>query len=159
MARALGYIDGAKVKHIGFGLVLSDGEKMSTRKGTLIELENLIKQSVEKSKEILRQKNKDLGEKEIEEISEIVGLRGGDLQRLKAIRQKNISFDWKRMLDFEGGSAVYLQYTVARINSIIKKLDNPRTVLGKPVFEKESEFALARKMMFFQNDYLRSAKA
>ena len=53
------------------------------------------------------------------------------------------------MLDFEGGSAVYLQYTVARINSIIKKLDNPRTVLGKPVFEKESEFALARKMMFF----------
>ena len=58
LARALGYIDGAKVKHIGFGLVLSDGEKMSTRKGTLIELENLIKQSVEKSKEILRQKIK-----------------------------------------------------------------------------------------------------
>ena len=68
---------------------------------------------------------------------------------LRQSRQKNISFDWKRMLDFEGGSAVYLQYTVARINSIIKKLDNPRTVLGKPVFEKESEFALARKMMFF----------
>ena len=149
LARALGYIDGAKVKHIGFGLVLSDGEKMSTRKGTLIELENLIKQSVEKSKEILRQKNKDLGEKEIEEISEIVGLGAVIYNDLRQSRQKNISFDWKRMLDFEGGSAVYLQYTVARINSIIKKLDNPRTVLGKPVFEKESEFALARKMMFF----------
>ena len=52
LARALGYIDGAKAKHIGFGLVLSGGEKMSTRKGTLIELEELIKQSVEKSKEI-----------------------------------------------------------------------------------------------------------
>ena len=52
---------------------------MSTRKGTLIELENLIKQSVEKSKEILRQKNKELNEKEIEEISEIVGLGGGNL--------------------------------------------------------------------------------
>ena len=58
LACALGYIDGAKAKHIGFGLVLSDGEKMSTRKGTLIKLEELIKQSVEKSKEILRQKTK-----------------------------------------------------------------------------------------------------
>ena len=58
LARALGYIDGAKAEHISFGLVLSGGEKMSTRKGTLIELEELIKQSVEKSKEILRQKTK-----------------------------------------------------------------------------------------------------
>jgi len=159
LARALGYIDGAKAKHIGFGLVLSGGEKMSTRKGTLIELEELIKQSVEKSKEILRQKNKDLSDKEIEEISEIIGLGAVVYNDLRQSRQKNISFDWKRMLDFEGGSAVYLQYTVARINSILKKLSQTdhqgpslisRTVLDglQSVFEKESEFALARKMMF-----------
>src|SRR3989338_6097578 len=160
LARALGYIDGAKAEHIGFGLVLSGGEKMSTRKGTLIELDELIKQSVEKSKEILRQKNKDLSEKEIEEISEIIGLGAVVYNDLRQSRQKNISFDWKRMLDFEGGSAVYLQYTVARINSILKKLSQTdhqgpslisRTVLDglQSVFEKESEFALARKMMFF----------
>ena len=151
LARALGYIDGAKVKHIGFGLVLSDGEKMSTRKGTLIELENLIKQSVEKSKEILRQKNKELSEKEMEEISEIVGLGAVIYNDLRQSRQKNISFDWKRMLDFEGGSAVYLQYTVARINSILKKLDigEKEARISKPIFEKESEFALAKKIMFF----------
>src|SRR3989338_9063707 len=163
LARALGYIDGAKAKHIGFGLVLSGGEKMSTRKGTLIELEELIKQSVEKSKEILRQKNKDLSDKEIEEISEIIGLGAVVYNDLRQSCQKNISFDWKRMLDFEGGSAVYLQYTVARINSIVKKID-PADHQGvalmvrpsrqpldgnAPVFEKESEFALARKMMFF----------
>ena len=151
LARALGYIDGAKAKHIGFGLVLSGGEKMSTRKGTLIELEELIKQSVEKSKEILRQKNKDLSEKEIEEISEIIGLGAVVYNDLRQSRQKNISFDWKRMLDFEGGSAVYLQYTVARINSILKKLNagEIEEKIFKLVFEKESEFALARKMMFF----------
>ena len=169
LARALGYIDGAKAKHIGFGLVLSGGEKMSTRKGTLIELEELIKQSVEKSKEILRQKNKDLSEKEIEEISEIIGLGAVVYNDLRQSRQKNISFDWKRMLDFEGGSAVYLQYTVARINSILKKLSQTdhqgpslisRTVLddSKPVFEKESEFALARKMMFFPQVILEAQK-
>ena len=160
LAKALGYIDGAKAKHIGFGLVLSGGEKMSTRKGTLIELEELIKQSVEKSKEILRQKNKELSEKEIEEISEIVGLGAVIYNDLRQSRQKNISFDWNRMLDFEGGSAVYLQYTVARINSIIKKFNQAehqglslmsRTVLdvAKSVFEKDSEFALAKKIMFF----------
>ncbi|KKT84648.1 MAG: arginyl-tRNA ligase [Candidatus Collierbacteria bacterium GW2011_GWA2_44_99] len=145
------FIDGAKAKHIGFGLVLSGGEKMSTRKGTLIELEELIKQSVEKSKEILRQKNKDLSEKEIEEISEIIGLGAVVYNDLRQSRQKNISFDWKRMLDFEGGSAVYLQYTVARINSILKKLNagEIEEKIFKLVFEKESEFALARKMMFF----------
>ena len=129
LARALGYIDGAKAEHISFGLVLSGGEKMSTRKGTLIELEELIKQSVEKSKEILRQKNKDLGEKEIEEISEIVGLGAVIYNDLRQSRQKNISFDWNRMLDFEGGSAVYLQYTFARINSILK---NARNVKARP---------------------------
>ena len=160
LARALGYIDGAKAEHIGFGLVLSGGEKMSTRKGTLIELDELIKQSVEKSKEILRQKNKDLSEKEIEEISEIIGLGAVVYNDLRQSRQKNISFDWKRMLDFEGGSAVYLQYTVARINSILKKLDagEAEEKISKPVFEKESEFALARKMMFFPQIILEAQK-
>src|SRR3989338_10967755 len=160
LARALGYIDGMKAKHIGFGLILSGGEKMSTRKGTLIELEKLIKQSVEKSKEILRQKNKDLSEKEIKKISEIIGLGAVIYNDLRQSRQKNISFDWKRMLDFEGGSAVYLQYTVARINSIFKKLnaDETKEKISKPIFEKESEFALARKMMFFPQVVLEAQK-
>ena len=150
LAKALGYIDGAKAKHIGFGLVLSGGEKMSTRKGALIELEELIKQSVEKSKEILRQKNKELSEKEIEEISEIVGLGAVIYNDLRQSRQKNISFDWKRMLDFEGGSAVYLQYTFARINSILKKCPEYQgETLILTTFEKDSEFALAKKMMLF----------
>src|SRR3989339_827927 len=160
LARALGYIDGAKAKHIGFGLVLSGGEKMSTRKGTLIELEELIKQSVEKSKEILRQKNKNLSEKEIEEISEIIGLGAVVYNDLRQSRQKNISFDWNRMLDFEGGSAVYLQYTCARINSILKKLDarEAERKNSKPAFEKDSEFALAKKMMFFPMVVLEAQK-
>jgi len=63
-------------------------------------------------------------------------------------------------LDFEGGSAVYLQYTVARINSILKKLGKTQCqglalTLG---FEKDSEFALARKMMFFPQVILEAQK-
>lgn len=164
LAKALDYIDEDTAKHIGFGLVLAGGEKMSTRKGTLIELNDLIKQSTEKSKEILLQKNKELNEKEIEEISEIIGIGAVIYNDLRQSRQNNISFDWDRMLDFEGGSAVYLQYTYARINSILKKADDfPRVVLGKEKinifrFEKDSEFALARKIMFFPRVILTTQK-
>ena len=60
LAKTLGYADGNTAKHIGFGLVSIDGEKMSTRKGTLVLLEDLITQSIAKAKEILMSKNKDL---------------------------------------------------------------------------------------------------
>ena len=158
LAKALGYADGNTAKHIGFGLVSVDGEKMSTRKGTLVRLEELIDQSIAKAKEIFMSKNKDLLSNEVEEISEIVGMGAVIYNDLRQSRQKNISFDWEKMLDFEGGSAVYLQYTVARINSILKKLNNPRTVLGNIVLEKESEFALAKKMMFFPMIILEARK-
>ncbi len=158
LAKTLGYADGNTAKHIGFGLMSIDGEKMSTRKGTLVLLEDLITQSIAKAKEILMSKNKDLSAEEVEEISEIVGMGAVIYNDLRQSRQKNISFDWEKMLDFEGGSAVYLQYTVARINSILKKLNNPRTVLENIVFEKESEFALAKKMMFFPMIVLEARK-
>ena len=151
LANVLGYTNQTKVKHAEFGLVFIGGEKMSTRQGAFIALEELINQSIAKSKEILLEKNKGITSKELKEISKIVGIGAVVYNDLRQSRQKNISFDWKRMLDFEGGSAVYLQYTVARINSILKKLgaDKRKTKISKPVFEKESEFALARKIMFF----------
>lgn len=169
LARALGYINGGKAKHISFGLVLSDGEKMSTRKGTLVELEDLIDQSVAKSKEILLQKNKDIGKKELDEISEIIGVGAIIYNDLRQSREKNISFDWKRMLDFEGGSAVYLQYTCARINSIIKKLvqqdhqgftlpQGETLMVGEFIFEKEIEFEVAKKLMFYPHIILQAQK-
>ncbi len=99
--------DGVETKHIGFGMVLRDGKKMSTRKGTLIELEDLIAQSVEKSKEILLQKNPDADPQELEKVAEIVGVGAIIYNDLRQSRVKNISFDWDRMLDLEGGSAVY----------------------------------------------------
>ena len=94
---------------------------MSTRKGTLIELEELIKQSVEKSKEILRQKNKDLGEKEIEEISEIVGLGAVIYNDLRQSRQKIFLLTGTGCWILKAAAPFHLQYTFARINSILKK--------------------------------------
>lgn len=148
--------DSVEAKHIGFGMVLRDGKKMSTRKGTLIELEDLISQSVEKSKEILLKKNPDADPQELNKVSEIVGIGAIIYNDLRQSKAKNISFDWEKMLDLEGGSAVYLQYSYVRINSILKKLteaygeiDFGKLEKGDISFINKSEFELAKKLMMF----------
>ena len=148
--------DGVEAKHIGFGMVLRDGKKMSTRKGTLIELEDLISQSVEKSREILLKKNPDADSQEINKVSEIVGIGAIIYNDLRQSKTKNISFDWEKMLDLEGGSAVYLQYSYVRINSILKKLteaygeiDFDKLEKSNISFTNKSEFDLAKKLMMF----------
>ncbi|MEK9183973.1 MAG: arginine--tRNA ligase, partial [Patescibacteria group bacterium] len=150
LSKALDILDKVQAKHTGFGLVLAGEEKMSTRKGTLIELKELISQSVAKSKKILLEKNPDINKKELKEISEIIGVGAIIYNDLRQSRSKNISFNWERMLNFEGGSAVYLQYTYARINSILKKVKS--TQLKKTsniIFEKDIEFLIAKKLMFY----------
>ncbi len=156
-AKRAWYLSGnTEAKHISFGMVLRDGKKMSTREGTLIELEDLISQSVNKSKEILLHKNPDILPRELDEISEMVGLGAIVYNDLRQSRVKNISFDWKRMLDLESGSAIYLQYSYVRINSILKKLKEVYGGIGldklekdEIAFEYQSEFALAKQLMLF----------
>ena len=162
--KRVGYLpDSVKAKHIGFGMVLSEGRKMSTRKGTLIELEDLILQATEKSKKILLQKNPDIDFRELEKISEIIGVGAILYNDLRQSRNKNISFDWDKMLDLEGGSAVYLQYSYVRINSILKRLNEvfgeiDLSVLGKGeiAFTNNSEFNLAKKLMIFPEILLKA---
>lgn len=157
LARLAGYFpDAAEVKHIGFGMVLREGKKMSTRKGTLIELEDLISQSIEKSKKILLEKNPSMDSQEMNTISEILGAGAILYNDLRQTRTKNISFDWEKMLDLEGGSAVYLQYSYVRVNSIVRKITETYGVIDRKkiseedvVFENNLEFDLAKKLMMF----------
>jgi arginyl-tRNA synthetase len=148
--------DKIDAKHIGFGMVLRDGKKMSTRRGTLIELEDLISQSIEKSKEILVQKNPEANPQDLDKVSEIIGIGAIIYNDLRQSRTKNISFEWDRMLNLEGGSAVYLQYSYVRINSILRKLTETYGEINLDKLEKsdiafknKSEFDLAKKLMMF----------
>ncbi len=157
LARRAGYLpDSVKAKHIDFGMVTKEGKKMSTRRGTLIELNDLIEQSVEKSREIFSKKNPSLIGEKLDEIFEIIGVGAILYNDLHQSRIKNISFDWDKMLDFEGGSATYLQYTYVRIQSILKKIDETfpgesDIVLDESniCFETKNEFSLAKKLMEF----------
>ncbi|MCU0680451.1 MAG: arginine--tRNA ligase [Planctomycetes bacterium] len=150
--RLAGYIpEKIKTEHIDFGMVLSGGKKMSTRRGTLIELDDLINQSQEKAKEIILAKNREINIKELEKIVKIISIGAIIYNDLRQTRTNNISFDWDKMLDFEGGSAVYLQYTCVRISSIIKKFEEVYGQIknNEFIFVENSEFSLAKKLMLF----------
>lgn len=165
LSRALGFLGSVHPAHVGFGLLMIGGKKMSTRKGTLVELDELIRESIEKSASIIKEKNTELSEKEIAEVSKIVGVGAVIYNDLRQSREKNIQFDWDRMLDFESGSAAYLQYTYARIQSILRKSMNEELRIKNInetnssftiphsrfsfLFEDDSEWQLARKFMFF----------
>lgn len=153
LARSYGLPDIAK--HIDFGMVLSGGKKMSTRKGTLIELEDLVDEAVAKAKNIIEEKNPSTPAEEVAVVARQIGIGAIVYNDLRQSRQQNISFDWEKMLNFEHGSASYLQYSCVRISSILKRLEESRGVLAQAregevlIFEAHEEFALAKKLMFF----------
>jgi arginyl-tRNA synthetase len=149
LATKLGFLKKVRFEHIGFGMVLTEGKKMATRQGSVVELEELINESVARSEEIIKEKNPDLSEAERQTVAEIVGVGAVIYNDLRQSREKNINFDWARMLNFETGSAAYLQYTYARIQSILRKAISYKLKTKSFIFEDESEWQLVKKLMFF----------
>jgi arginyl-tRNA synthetase len=121
-AKALGYVKNEKLEHVKFGLILSDDlKKMSTRAGKHIPLEDLICESVERARKIVERKNPVLSKKDKEKIAKAVGVGAVKYNDLSQNRISDIAFNWDKMLNFEGNSAPYLQYTYARLKSILRK--------------------------------------
>lgn len=115
----MGYDWAKDLIHTPFGLVsLGDG-KLSTRKGHVVLMEDILNMSVEKTKNIIEEKNPDLENKE--KVAEEVGIGAIIFDDLFNSRIKNVVFDFDRMLNFDGETGPYAQYTHARACSIIKK--------------------------------------
>lgn len=115
----MGYDWADKLQHVPFGLVsLGDG-KLSTRKGHVVLMEDILNQSVEKTKTIIEEKNPDIANKE--EIAEEVGIGAIIFDDLYNSRIKNVVFNLEKMLNFDGETGPYAQYTHARACSILKK--------------------------------------
>lgn len=116
----MGYDWAAKeLVHVPFGLVsLGDG-KLSTRKGHVVLMEDILNAAVEKTAGIIEEKNPDLPDKE--QVSEQVGIGAVIFNDLYNSRIKNVVFDLERMLSFEGETGPYVQYSHARACSILRK--------------------------------------
>ncbi len=115
----MGYDWADRLIHVPFGLVsLGDG-KLSTRKGHVVLMEDILNMSVEKTKNIIEEKNPNLENKD--KIAEDVGIGAIIFDDLYNSRIKNVVFDMERMLNFDGETGPYAQYTHARACSIIRK--------------------------------------
>ena len=153
-----GYSGDTELKHVDFGLILRNGEKMSTRKGTLVNLEDVLQEVISKAKDILMKKGEIL-EDEIDKVAQIVGTSAVIYADLKQNRSSNIEFDWDKMLSLESGSSVYLQYTYARIISILSKVDFAYDSNQEMIFEDPSEFRLAFRLAFLPDVLLRAVES
>jgi arginyl-tRNA synthetase len=119
-------LNSAKLEHIKFGLVLGgDKKKLSTREGNAVTLEEVVNKAVKLARDVVKKKSAErqtlLSEEEKEEIAQVVAIGALKYQDLKEHRNSDIVFDWQRMLDFTGDSGPYLQYTYARLMSILRK--------------------------------------
>jgi arginyl-tRNA synthetase len=106
-------------EHIGFGTISFKDEKMSTRKGNIIFLEEVLDRAISLAKKIIEEKNPELKKKK--KVAEMVAIGAVIFADLKNDRIKDIVFDWDKMLSFEGETGPYLQYTHARCCSVMKK--------------------------------------
>ena len=105
--------------HVPFGMVAFEEGTMSTRKGRVVFLEDVLRQAIEKTKETMLEKNPNA--QNVEEIAKQVGVGAVVFQELSNSRIKDYTFSWERTLSFEGETGPYVQYTHARCCSVLRK--------------------------------------
>ncbi|GIM30315.1 arginine--tRNA ligase [Clostridium polyendosporum] len=138
--------------HIPFGIVKFADKKLSTRKGDVVLLEELLSEAVAKTLEIINEKNPELENKE--EVAKKVGIGAIVFTYLKNSRERDIVFDWKEMLSFEGETGPYVQYTYARAKSILRKVGEGSSESDFSKLSSREEFELVKTLESFQKSIL-----
>lgn len=107
-----------RVRHVDFGWVKFGDRVMSTRKGNVIYLEDVADRASELVSKIINEKNPDLPNSD--DVARMVGVGAVIFSQFSVRRQKDITFDWDQVLNFEGETGPYLQYTHARLCSLLR---------------------------------------
>ena len=107
--------------HIPYGLVSLEGAKLSTRSGNIIYAEDILLEAIDKVKGVIAEKNPDLENKD--EVAKIVGVGAILFHDLYNQRIKDVSFKWDKVLNFDGETGPYVQYTYCRCASILRSID------------------------------------
>lgn len=162
----MGYSWASKMVHIPFGMMLKDGKKMSTRKGKVVLLEEVLNESIAMARHNIEEKNPNLTNKDT--VAKQVGVGAVMFHDLKNFRMNDIEFSLEEMLRFEGETGPYVQYTYARACSILRKgnWEIAKAVpVSSPSWEKEwkvvsllTEFTGSIKRAYEQFDPSQIAK-
>lgn len=107
------------LEHVSFGMVLLPTGKMSTREGNIIKLEELLNEAIQRATQIIEEKNSDLENKE--DVAKKVGIGAVIFNDLANSRVKDEVFDWDTILNFQGETGPYIQYTYVRTKSVLEK--------------------------------------
>ena len=107
------------LKHVPFGMVALPTGKMSTREGNIVKLEELLNEAIARARKIIEEKNPDLENKD--EVAKKVGVGAVIFNDLSNSRIKDEIFDWDQVLNFQGETGPYIQYTYVRTKSVLEK--------------------------------------
>ncbi|MFL2971886.1 MAG: arginine--tRNA ligase [Candidatus Thalassarchaeaceae archaeon] len=151
VARSAGFMDeGVNAIHVPFGLVMgADGKKLASRTGGAVHLNDLLIEAVERADTIVAEKNPYLPKEERAEVAKMLGIGAIKYADLSTDRSNNYTFEWEKMLSFDGNTAPYLQYAHARICSIFSKdeIDRNSTRDAEIILAHEREIVLARALI------------
>jgi arginyl-tRNA synthetase len=129
--------------HVDFGLIRFHDEKMGTRRGNIIFLEDVLDRAVELAEQIVHEKNPELPDKR--QVAEAVGIGAVIFTDLSTRRVKDVNFEWEKVLTFEGETGPYVQYTHARACSVLRKADQPlRSDVDYSPLTQDEAFDLVR---------------
>lgn len=121
----LGYDWAPRCQHLPYELVSLPGNVvMASREGTVVLLEDLIREATSRALAVVKEKNRELSEEKQLEIAKAVGIGAIRFPMLSRESNKVVTFDWESALDFNGQAAPYIQYAYVRANSILRKVDN-----------------------------------
>ncbi len=145
----MGYDFAENIHHINFGLVLQDGKKMSTRKGKIVKLEDVLNEASTMSLDYINEKNPGLENKE--EIATHIGVSAVVFNDLKNYRTNDFEFNLEEMVNFAGQTGPYLQYTSVRIQSILDSALNTTNKMNYDLFEGEHYFDILKNISLYED--------
>ncbi len=141
--------------HVDFGLVKLPGKNMSTRRGDVVFLEDVLNESIDKTREIIKSNGSRVDD--IDDAAKKIGIGAVLYTFLKNSREKDIVFSWDTMLDFEGESAPYCQYGYARGRSILRRAEGiDFSGADFSTATSDEEYALVKQLASF-GDAVRGA--
>lgn len=142
----MGYNWTDELVHVPYGLVSLEGMKLSTRGGNIIYAEDILNESIQKIQGIIEEKNPDLPDKE--KVAQQVGIGAILFHDLYNQRIKDVSFKWEQVLNFDGETGPYVQYTYARAASVLRKagIDHVSRETSASILTDDASIALLKEI-------------
>lgn len=152
--KKMGYDWADDMEHISFGFILKDGKKMSTRKGKVVLLDQVLKEAIQLAEKNIEDRNPALPNKI--ETAKMVGVGAVMFHDLKNERQNNVEFSLEEMLRFEGTTGPYVQYTHARACSILRKSETDLDQFDSVGLSDSYSWEIVKDLMNFSDVIKRS---